>query len=59
VLGDWTVRVRGASTPKLVVGAEVQIRDEFLAFVDGSGRPLLVVRRDEVLEIERYEEPLF
>jgi hypothetical protein len=58
VTEDWWVTIRG-QTRKFVTCEKVAADGEFLAFLDHSGALLLLVRRSELIAMERYEEPPF
>jgi hypothetical protein len=56
VTESWWVTIRG-QTRKFVTCEKVAADGEFLAFLDHAGALVLLVRRDELIALERYEEP--
>jgi hypothetical protein len=55
---SWYVTLRG-QRPKLVTFDSFVIDPDFVRFDDDGGYPLLVVRREELILMERYIDPPF
>jgi hypothetical protein len=58
VAESWHVTIRGQAQ-KLITCERVAADGEFLAFLDHAGDLVLMVRREELIALERYEEPPF
>jgi hypothetical protein len=62
VAESWWVTIRGQSRKFVTCAQVASVNDDsgqFLAFLDHAGELLLLVRRDELIALERYEEPPF